>query len=71
MAVLEGHLSANAHMVGECFTVADINMAEIVRYAASDANLMSAYPKVSAWLAALHDRPGFQRMWTKRNAEPL
>jgi glutathione S-transferase len=71
MAVLEAHLTAHGHMVGGRFTVADINMAEIVRYAASDADLMSAYPKVSAWLEALHARPAFQRMWTKRNAEPL
>jgi glutathione S-transferase len=71
MAVLEAHLAAQEHMVGGRFTVADINMAEIVRYAASDTDLMSAYPTVSAWLAALHARPGFQRMWTKRNAEPL
>jgi glutathione S-transferase len=57
MAVLEAHLAAHGHMVGGRFTVADINMAEIVRYAASDADLMSAYPKVSAWLDALHARP--------------
>ncbi len=31
--VLEKHLSANSHMVAGRFTVADINVAEIVRYA--------------------------------------
>ena len=38
MAVLEAHLAPHGHMVGGRFTVADINMAEIVRYAASDAS---------------------------------
>lgn len=71
MAVLEAHIAAHGYMVGGRFTVADINMAEIVRYAASDTQLMSAYPKLSAWLNQLHDRPAFQRMWSKRNAEPL
>jgi glutathione S-transferase len=71
MAVLEAHLAEHEHIVGGRFTVADINMAEIVRYAASDAELMAAYPRVSAWLNKLHARPAFQRMWTKRNAEPL
>lgn len=71
LAVLEAHIAAHGHMVGGRFTVADINMAEIVRYAASDAQLMSAYPRLTAWLDHLHDRPAFQRMWSKRNAEPL
>jgi glutathione S-transferase len=71
MAVIEAHLVAHGSMVGDRFTVADINMAEIVRYAASDAGLMADYPRISAWLADLHARPAFQRMWTRRNAEPL
>lgn len=71
LAALETHLGAHGHMVGGRFTVADINMAEIVRYAATDAGLMAAFPKVGAWLAALHARPAFQRMWTSRNAEPM
>jgi glutathione S-transferase len=69
--VLEAHIAAHGYMMGGRFTVADINMAEIVRYAASDTQLMSAYPKLSAWLNQLHARPAFQRMWSKRNAEPL
>jgi glutathione S-transferase len=70
LEVLEGHLVRHGQMVGDRFTVADINMAEIVRYAASDADLMAAYPALASWLEALHARPAFQRMWTKRNAEP-
>jgi glutathione S-transferase len=71
MAALEAHLGKHGHMVGGRFTVADINMAEIVRYAATETELMAACPHVRAWLDALHARPAFQRMWTQRNAEPM
>jgi glutathione S-transferase len=71
LALLDAHLAAHGHMVGGRFTVADINMAEIVRYAASDADLMATCPHVSAWLQTLHARPAFQRMWTQREAEPM
>jgi glutathione S-transferase len=71
LAVLEAHLAAQGHMVGGRFTVADINMAEIGRYAASDADLMGHFPRLRAWLDAMQSRPAFQRMWTGRNAEPL
>jgi len=71
LAVIEAQVARDGHMVGGRFTVADINMAEIVRYAASDVDLMSRYPHLRAWLDGMHARPAFQRMWTKRNAEPL
>jgi glutathione S-transferase len=71
LAVIEAHVARNGHMVGGRFTVADINMAEILRYAASDAELMSGFTHLRAWLDRLHARPAFQRMWTARNAEPL
>lgn len=71
LVVLEAHIAEHEYMVGGRFTVADINMAEIMRYAASDAGLMSYYPRSSEWLEALHARPAFQRMWTKRSEEPL
>ena len=70
LAVLEGHLEAAGHMVGGRFTVADINMAEILRYAQSEPGALAAYPAVSRWLAACQARPAFQAMWTLRLAEP-
>ena len=69
--VLDAHLAANPQMVGARFTVADINMAEIVRYASADAGLMASYPHVQAWLAACQARPAFQQMWARRLAEPV
>lgn len=70
MAVLETHLGAHSHMVGGRFTVADINMAEILRYAQGHAPLMARFPRVAGWLKLCQDRPAFRKMWAAREAEP-
>ena len=70
-AVLDKHLAANGGwLVGKRITVADINLAECVRYAQSAPELFEAAPNVKAWLAACHARPAFKSMWAKRDAEP-
>ena len=69
-AVLDKHLAASSHIVGGRFTVADINTAEVVRYAVPAPELFEAAPKVKAWLAACQARPAFKAMWEKREAEP-
>ncbi len=68
--VLEQHLAREGQMVGARFTVADINMAEMVRYAQAHGPLMDAFPAVKGWLAACQARPAFKAMWEKRLAEP-
>ena len=70
LAVLEAHLAGHGHMVGGRFTVADIDVAEIVRYAQPHPTLLAGYPAVTAWLKACQARPAFQAMWARRNAEP-
>ena len=70
LARLEGHLSAHPYLVGDRFTVADINTAECVRYAQGHAELMAAFPALSAWLTGVQARPAFAAMWARRNAEP-
>ncbi|MFC3085690.1 glutathione S-transferase family protein [Tabrizicola soli] len=67
---LETHLAAHSHLVGDRFTVADLNLAECLRYAQGHRTLIAEFPAVQAWLAACHARPAFQRMWTARLAEP-
>jgi glutathione S-transferase len=69
-AVLDAALAANGHLVGSRFTVADINVAECVRYASAARELFSGAPRVEAWLAACHARPAFKEMWARRDAEP-
>ncbi|SPH17038.1 hypothetical protein DEA8626_00552 [Defluviimonas aquaemixtae] len=70
LAVLDSHLREHGHMVGGRFTVADINMAEIVRYAQAEPGLVDLYPAVAKWLANCHARPAFKAMWERRLAEP-
>ncbi|MCA3640846.1 MAG: glutathione S-transferase family protein [Methylobacterium sp.] len=68
--VLDDALAANGHLVGGRFTVADINVAEVIRYASPAPELFEAAPHVRAWLAACQARPAFKAMMDKRNAEP-
>jgi len=69
-AVLDKHLANSGNMVGGRFTVADINTAEVFRYAMPAPELFEAAPRVKAWLAACQARPAFKAMWAKREAEP-
>jgi glutathione S-transferase len=69
-AVLDKALAENGYAVGGRFTVADINLAEVVRYASPVPELFDSAPHVKAWLAACQARPAFQTMWAKRNEEP-
>ena len=70
LAALEAHLTTHSNMVGGRFTVADINMAEIVRYAQPHAPLMAQFPRVKSWLDLCQNRPAFKTMMEKRAAEP-
>jgi glutathione S-transferase len=68
--VLEKHLSAATYMVGNRFTVADINVAEVLRYAQGHAPVFDGRPRLKAWLENCQARAGFKAMWEKRLAEP-
>jgi glutathione S-transferase len=68
-AVLDRVL-ASGYLVGGRFTVADINTAEIVRYALPAPELFEAAPRVKAWLSACQSRPAFKKMWESRDKEP-
>ncbi|OHV76009.1 glutathione S-transferase family protein [Rhizobium sp. LCM 4573] len=67
---LEEHLKAGGYLVGDRFTVADINVAEIVRYAQGYSPLFEGRPALKAWIEKCQARPGFKAMWEKRMAEP-
>jgi glutathione S-transferase len=70
-AVLDAALKAGGgYLIGGRFTVADINLAEIIRYAQPDKSLFAAAPNVQAWIAACQARPAFQAMMKEREAEP-
>ena len=67
---LDQHLAASGHVVGGRFTVADLNLAEVFRYAMSQPQLFEEAPHVKAWLAACQARPAFKAMMAARLAEP-
>ncbi|MBL8587135.1 MAG: glutathione S-transferase family protein [Methylobacteriaceae bacterium] len=70
--VLDAHLAkAGGHLVGGRFTVADINVSEVARYAQAAPDLFDKAPHVKAWLAACHARPAFREMMRQREAEPV
>jgi glutathione S-transferase len=70
LALLEAHFKTHDHVIGGRFTVADINLAEILRYAQPHPTLLPAHPALDRWLRACQSRPAFKAMWDKRLAEP-
>jgi glutathione S-transferase len=58
-------------LVGGRFTVADLNVAEIVRYAQAAPELFAECPNVQRWITACQSRPAFVAMMTERSAEPM
>jgi glutathione S-transferase len=69
LAAFEAHLAAEGHVAGGRFTVADLGLAEIVRYVQGHPKLLADFPRVRDWLDRCQARPGFKAMWEKRNAE--
>jgi glutathione S-transferase len=70
-SVLESHLKdRKGFVVGDRFTVADINLAEVFRYAQPAPELFANRPHLTAWINACQARPAFKAMIAARNAEP-
>lgn len=67
--ILNQHLATQDYLVGNRFTVADLNAAEICRYAMTETALTEPNANVVAWYRRCHDRPAFQDMWAARAAE--
>ncbi|MEJ0015166.1 MAG: glutathione S-transferase family protein [Acetobacteraceae bacterium] len=71
-AVLDKALQeGGGFLVGGRFTVADLNVAEIVRYAQAAPALFAARPHVARWIAACQSRPAYVALMAERNAEPV
>ncbi len=66
---LEAHLAGRDWLLDR-FTVADICVAECLRYAQGHAGLVAEFPVTFGWLARCQARPAFQAMWAGRMAEP-
>jgi len=69
-AVLDAALTKTGWLVGDRFTVADLNTAEIFRYAQAAPELFEGAPRVQGWIKACQSRRAFKEMWAKRDQEP-
>jgi glutathione S-transferase len=57
LRVLDGVLGPTPYLLGERFTVADLNVASILAWARPAQIDMSAFPKVAEWLRICAERP--------------
>jgi glutathione S-transferase len=62
IGVLEAHLTKQPYVLGERFTVADINLAAICSWLRPAPELLNAHPHVSAWLARCLDREAYKKV---------
>jgi glutathione S-transferase len=68
--VLSTALGGKEYLVGGRFTVADINTAEVMRYAQMAPELFKEFPNVQAWIDRCQARPAFKKMMAARETEP-
>lgn len=71
LAVLESHLAGRQWIVGDRFTVADLNLAEVLRYAQSEEAPFQAHPHIKAWIERCQSRPAYKAMQATRGQEPI
>jgi len=57
LKVLEGELSARDHLLGQDFTVADLNVASVMSWAETAQLDLSPYPAIQDWLDRCMARP--------------
>ncbi|MFJ6322609.1 MULTISPECIES: glutathione S-transferase family protein [unclassified Rhizobium] len=71
LAVLEKHLQNQEYLVGGRFTVADLNLAEVLRYAQTERELFDTHPAVKAWIERCQSRAAYKAMQATRGKEPV
>jgi len=69
LGTLDRALAPTGYLVGGRFTVADINVAEVVRYALGAPGVLDGVPHVKAWIEACHARPVWKTIWARRDQE--
>lgn len=68
LAVLEGVLGGSDYLLGEAFTVADLNVACVLGTLPRAKFDLGPYPKLAAWLGACNARPAAGRIGKMRAA---
>lgn len=62
LAVLENGLEGKKYLVGDRFTVADINVGSVVNILIGLQYDLSAYPNIMQWMQSYAERPAFKKL---------
>ena len=68
LAMLDAILADSAYLLGERFTVADINAASVLSASRLSAISMASFPHVAAWAARCQGRPAALAVQAMREA---
>jgi glutathione S-transferase len=68
--VLEEHLDGRDFVVGDRFTAADLNLAEVLRYVQTEKTLFDRRANLKAWIERCQSRAGYKAMQATRMQEP-
>lgn len=68
--VLEQQLDGHDYMVGDRFTAADLNIAEVLRYVQTEKALFDSRPNLKAWIERCQSRAAYKAMQATRMREP-
>jgi glutathione S-transferase len=69
--VLEQRLAGHDYIVGDRFTVADLNIAEVLRYVQTEQQLFESRSNLKAWIERCQSRPAYKAMQAARAREPV
>lgn len=61
MAILDKHLADHEYLVGQTFTLADLNVASVIGYATYVKFDISPYTNIGRWMTHISERPAFQK----------
>ena len=61
LAVLDAHLADRDWLVGDKFSIADLNLSSVMILIKQTKTDISNFPNVTRWLAACYDRPALAR----------
>lgn len=67
---LNSHLLSRNWIVGDRFTVADLNVAAVMQCAAGAPELFAKTPAIVGWLGRCHSRPAYKELARQRDAQP-
>jgi GST-like protein len=63
LGLLEGRLASRAHVLGEHYSLVDLLLANMVRYAGLCGVSTAAHARVQDWLVRCHQRPALSAEW--------